>query len=534
MAGIQPNAQDKTSHNSTLTQTKLTKHTLLCDDDAETTYNNLVKSTEEVSLSTLPKRKKGKTTPIISHKLVSSARKKVKEAASRHEKRPTRLTLKNVNKAQKQLDEAYVTAQAEFIQGKVDKLSLLHSTRQYEAAWKTINEISGRKAKPTSKIKGGSQEKRKANWLSHFQSLLGEPPKVPLNQPLRKVQVSEQLNISTEPFSLDELKTVLNSFCNNKSPGLDNIPTILWKDPMFHALLLHLCNNTFLTHKPPSAWLKGGIIPVPKKGDLTCAANYRGITLIPIAAKIYNKLLLNRIVPAVDPLLRRNQNGFRRGRSTISQILSIRRIIEEMRRCNKDLVLLFVDFRRAFDSIDRNTMFEILHLYGIPPPIIEAIKSLYTNTTATVVTSDGETSPFEVTAGVLQGDTLAPFLFIVVLDYILRLSLDSMQEKGLEIQPRRSRRHPAVNLTDLDFADDLALTTHLVKDAETLLQSLEKAATQKKSSHHSSCGNHMARLTPENSHIQLLLQGTQDYNNKTFQLQWKIELAPSPSQGVDR
>ncbi|KAI8503591.1 hypothetical protein Bbelb_185620 [Branchiostoma belcheri] len=167
-------------------------------------------------------------------------------------------------------------------------------------------------------------------------------------------------------------------------------------------------------------------------------------------------------------------------------------------------------------------MFEILHLYGIPPPIIEAIKSLYTNTTATVVTSDGETSPFEVTAGVLQGDTLAPFLFIVVLDYILRLSLDSMQEKGLEIQPRRSRRHPAVNLTDLDFADDLALTTHLVKDAETLLQSLEKAATQKKSSHHSSCGNHMARLTPENSHIQLLLQGTQDYNNKTFQLQWKI------------
>ncbi|KAI8486591.1 hypothetical protein Bbelb_355660 [Branchiostoma belcheri] len=215
-----------------------------------------------------------------------------------------------------------------------------------------------------------------------------------------------------------------------------------------------------------------------QKGDLTCAANYRGITLIPIAAKIYNKLLLNRIVPAVDPLLRRNQNGFRRGRSTITQILSLRRIIEEMRRCNKDLVLLFVDFRRAFDSIDRNTMFEILHLYGIPPPIIEAIKSLYTNTTATVVTSDGETSPFEVTAGVLQGDTLAPFLFIVVLDYILRLSLDSMQEKGLEIQPRRSRRHPAVNLTDLDFADDLALTTHLVKDAETLLQSLEKAATQ--------------------------------------------------------
>ncbi|KAI8502715.1 hypothetical protein Bbelb_194170 [Branchiostoma belcheri] len=128
-----------------------------------------------------------------------------------------------------------------------------------------------------------------------------------------------------------------------------------------------------------------------------------------------------------------------------------------MRRCNRDLVLLFVDFRKAFDSIDRNTMFEILPLYGIPLPFINAIKSLYIDTTATVITPDGETSPFEVTAGVLQGDTLAPFLFIIVLDYILRLSLDTMQEKGIEIQPRRSRRYPAVNLTDLDFADEPAM-----------------------------------------------------------------------------
>ena len=70
-------------------------------------------------------------------------------------------------------------------------------------------------------------------------------------------------------------------------------------------------------HSPPSAWLKGGIIPVPKKGDLSAASNYRGITLLPFAAKIFNKLILNRLVPAIDPLLRRNQNGFRRGRSTI-------------------------------------------------------------------------------------------------------------------------------------------------------------------------------------------------------------------------
>ena len=90
--------------------------------------------------------------------------------------------------------------------------------------------------------------------------------------------------------------------------------------------------------------------------------NYRGISLIPIAAKIFNKLLLNRIVPHIDPLLRNNQNGFRSGRSTLSQILLLRRLIEEMSHCNRDLALVFVDFSKAFDSVDRSMMFKILKL----------------------------------------------------------------------------------------------------------------------------------------------------------------------------
>ena len=86
-------------------------------------------------------------------------------------------------------------------------------------------------------------------------------------------------------------------------------------------------------------------------------------------------------------------------------------------------MLCFMDFRKAFDSISRQAIFDILPLYGIPKPIVEAIKSLYINTEATVITPDGETEFFEITAGVLQGDTLAPFIFVIVLDYILRLSL---------------------------------------------------------------------------------------------------------------
>ena len=215
---------------------------------------------------------------------------------------------------------------------------------------------------------------------------------------------------------------------------------------------------------------------MPKKSDLFDPFYYRGISLTAIASNIYNKLILNRLVPSLDPILKRNQNGFRRGRST-SQISSLRCINEEMRNANREMTLIFVDFKKAFDSVDRQAMFKIPHLYGIPQEIVNTIKVLYTDTKARVLTSDGETDPFDIVSGILQGDALAPFLFIIVLDYVLRITVGAGCEKGLLIHPRRSRRHPSVHVTDLDFADDLAITSSgTAQNEEELLYAVEEAA----------------------------------------------------------
>ena len=106
---------------------------------------------------------------------------------------------------------------------------------------------------------------------------------------------------------------------------------------------------------------KGCIFPFPKKGDLRLAKNYRGITLTPLADKIYNALLRNRIEPKIDSK-KKNQNGFRRNRSTTSQILTIRRILKGVRAKNLEATILFVDFTKAFDSIHRRKMEQILSL----------------------------------------------------------------------------------------------------------------------------------------------------------------------------
>ncbi|XP_038077255.1 uncharacterized protein LOC119745105 [Patiria miniata] len=109
------------------------------------------------------------------------------------------------------------------------------------------------------------------------------------------------------------------------------------------------------------------------------------------------------------------------------------------------------------------------------PHSITRFNTQYANTLAKkVATPDGETDWFDTTAGVLQGDTLAPFLFIIVLDYALGRTIDGREtDLRFTVTPRRSKRQPAVTETDLDFADDIALMSDLVEQAQVLLHLVE-------------------------------------------------------------
>ena len=133
---------------------------------------------------------------------------------------------------------------------------------------------------------------------------------------------------------------------------------------------------------------------------------------------------LNRIHSHLEPLLRKHQNGFRPGRFTVAQILTLRRLVEGIKAKHLKPVLTFVDFKKAFYSINRKKMLEILRAYGIPHTIVTAIGAMYKDTTAHVRSPDGETESFTILAGVLQGDTLAPYLFIIALDYALRMATE--------------------------------------------------------------------------------------------------------------
>ena len=119
----------------------------------------------------------------------------------------------------------------------------------------------------------------------------------------------------------------------------------------------------------------------------------------------------------------------------------------------------------------------ILLAYGLPKETVAAIMMLYKNTKVKVRSPDGDTDYFDIVAGVLQRDTLAPYLFIIYLDYVLRTSIDIMKDNGFKLAKERIRRYSAQTNTYADYADDIALLANTATQAETLLHDMERAAT---------------------------------------------------------
>jgi hypothetical protein len=448
-------------------------------DDITSQYNCLVQANCETAAKLLPKRKRDRKLLASEDDRVFAARTKLQKASKVHNSLCNQQSSESLQAAKANLDRAYLEANQDFLQEKMDEIKQESKGNNISSPWKTINNITGRKGAKEGQVKGRSQQERLDNWYKAFKNLLGNPPVVS-DEDEEIESVFQELPIRTDSFDEEELKVAIDQLKNGKSCGADEIPGEVIKYCNINDIILHFCNTALHTGQRPELWNITNITPIPKSGDLSNPENYRGISLTSIISKTFNRMLLNRIRDHIDPLLRYNQNGFRQGRGTSGQILALRRLLEGVQARKLPAVVTFVDFRKAFDSIHRVKMCKILSSYGIPAKIVSAISSMYETTRAKVISPDGETEVFEIQAGVLQGDTLAPFLFIIILDYCLRQAIpeDKAQELGFTIIPRQSRRIGKQTITDLGFADDLALLSDTVDQAQELLLALERQAAK--------------------------------------------------------
>ena len=182
------------------------------------------------------------------------------------------------------------------------------------------------------------------------------------------------------------------------------------------ALLVAIWNN----EKVPKDWTRGILVKLFKKGDAQICDNWRGINLTSVPSKILASVILQRLRAALDSHLREEQHGFRPGRSCSDLIFILRLMVEESREWNKKLYLLFIDFEKAFDSVDQDTLWKILKYYGVPDKLVKMIITLYEDSECCVYTENRDTRFFKIMSGVKQGCILSPFLFVIVMDYILQ------------------------------------------------------------------------------------------------------------------
>ena len=450
------------------------------ETDATTLYQNLITANQETAKELLPPKKRTKRELLSNDGRVSAVRDKVNQAFAKYQCNPDKSNREQLQKEKSNLKSTYDQVFQEELECMIKQVEDADIRAQHAESWKIINQISGRKAAKKGTIKGKSKDERISSWFRHFSQLLGNEPVINNCNVDEEIPVIfENLGIKTGEFTMEEYQKVKHKLKTGKMPGADEIPPEVLKFCDLDEIVLSFANKLMTNNEKPQQWSDVDIKPLPKSGDLGLTTNYRGIALSAVAAKMVNKMLLLRIQPKLDSHLRPNQNGFRPKRSTTAHILALRRLIEGVKRYNLKSVIVFVDFSKAFDSVHRGMMLKILKAYGIPPQIIQAISKLYEGTRARVVSPDGETDYFDVLAGVLQGDTLAPYLFAIVVDYLMRKAISGMEEElGFTLRPRRSRRVPPITVTDLDFADDIALLCNEIHQAQELLKRVETEAAR--------------------------------------------------------
>jgi len=158
----------------------------------------------------------------------------------------------------------------------------------------------------------------------------------------------------------------------------------------------------------------------------------------------------------IDPWLRDQEAGFRPNRSCVDQIATLRITVEQSLEWNSPLYINFVDYEKAFDSIKRVILWKLLRYYGIP--------TSYERTGCRVIHGRQLTKHFKVKTGIRQGCLLSPFLFLLVIDWIMK-TCTKKRRNGIQWTQN-------TQLENLDFAEDLALLPHIHQQIQEKISEL--------------------------------------------------------------
>lgn len=276
--------------------------------------------------------------------------------------------------------------------------------------------------------------------------------------------VFEELDRS---ISTDEIKCAIKRLKREKAHGLDGLLNeyfIEAGDILLQALHT-IFNNVFNSGCFPEEWSKAVMVPVFKKGDKNDPNNYRGISLLSCMAKLFTSVLNKRLVDwsESNDIITDAQFGFRPGTSTVDAIFALHAIITKSLNDSKRLYCCFVDYKKAFDSVDRCKLWYKLSKLGVRGRLLSILKAMYKKV-KTCVSSKGRCSDFFANnMGLAQGEILSPIMFsMYVNDFENEFIANGIKPYDFG----------ELSLFLLMYADDLVLLAESANELQNMLNSL--------------------------------------------------------------
>ena len=282
--------------------------------------------------------------------------------------------------------------------------------------WATITKMNSwgkKKTDPADKISPTS-------WINHFETLLNDNSAIIpwVGEGYRTFEP-----ILDSRISIKELKDALNNLKGGKAPGPDEIIGEYLKifGHTYEHIVLKLVNVVFSNHIYPSKWTLNFLKPIFKKGHTSDPDNFRGLAIGSALAKLFSFILLKRLTNFIDhkKLLSPKQIGFMKGKSTSDHIFFLQTIVEKVvRRGRKKLYAVFIDFKKAYDTVNRDLLMKRLISLGINGIFLRNIMAMYKKTEYCIKLKNGHTRAIESNLGLKQGCPLSPMLFNLFIDDI--------------------------------------------------------------------------------------------------------------------
>ena len=260
------------------------------------------------------------------------------------------------------------------------------------------------------------EEGIKRRWAEYFECLLNrEDPEHPVDD------YEPVMDMMLEP-SEEIIRRAILSLKNNKAAGTDTMQGELLKygGNVLQERMITVVRNIWNMERIPEEWETAIYIPLHKKGDRASCANYRGLSLLNIGYKVLANVLYALLSPYYRDAIGDYQAGFLPGKSTIENIFIIRQICEKQREYGQEAWHVFVDYAQAYDSVHRDSLWNILRSFMVPEKLIRVLKACYHSTKGQVRVGGQLTDPFDIETGLKQGCPLSCALFNMALEWIMR------------------------------------------------------------------------------------------------------------------